>query len=188
MQRRTIKRLLIGVMVVTAVAVVAIFLIYRNLMQDPGNIMALVPEGEKVALGKVEHTATRDGKTEWHLEAASAQIMESEKQILFTDLIVVFYLEEGREVHLKADQGRLQTETNSIEVSGQVVVKDGNYQLTTEQLYYDHEQHRLTADVPVEISGGNATLVANSMAYDIDADRTYFDGNVKGIFSDQKAL
>ena len=188
MQRKTIRRLLIGLIVVTACGVVGIFLAYRSVKQAPEKLLEMLPEGEKVALGKVEHTATRDGKTEWHLEAASAEIREADKQVVFSDLKVVFYLKSDRQVHLAADQGILQTESNNIEVNGQVVVQDANYQLNTEQLYYDHENHRMTTTVPVEIKSNKATLVANSMEYDIEADKTYFQGDVKGTFSDQKAL
>jgi len=177
-----------GLMVLTACAVVGIFLTYRSIKQDPEKLLDLLPEGEKVALGKVEHTATRNGRTEWHLEAASAEIKEADKQIVFSDLTVVFYLESKRQVHLKADQGILQTESNNIEVNGQVVVKDADYRLNTEQLHYDHDNHLLTATVPVAITGSKATLVANSMEYDIEADKTYFQGDVKGTVSDQKAL
>ena len=189
MRRKTFKHLLIGVIVVIALGVVGVFIAYRKIMENPvAAIVNMVPEGEEIVLGKVQHTATRDGRTEWELEAASAEIKEAEKQMILKDLKVVFYLKDNRKVHLRADTGVQQTETNNIEVSGQVVVKDEQYQLNTEQLYYDHKTHRLSSTLPVEITGRKGTLMANSMEYDIDSDKTLFEGNVKGIFRDQKAL
>lgn len=134
-------------------------------------------------LGKVSHTATRDGVKEWSLEAESAQILEEENRVVLSQLSVVFFTKEG-EVFLTARKGLLQTDTKDIEVTGNVVVKNEGYRLESEKLQYERRRHVLLTNEPVEITGESSRLTADSMAFDLRTNKTYFKGNVEGVFSE----
>ena len=71
---KIIKRGLLVVMLLGVAGVVGTFVTYRKSFDNPEKLSALLPENTQVSMQSFEHTATRDGKTQWHLEAESASL------------------------------------------------------------------------------------------------------------------
>ena len=181
-----IKKLSIILLLVILIAigtVVAVFIGYQTVSNAPEMLLSSIKDGANLSLGKIRQTATRDGKKEWSLEAGSAHYMEDEKKAVLKDLFITYFLEDNREVYLNADQGILNTGTNDIEFSGNVVIRNEEYRLTTEQLSYEHERRFIYTDNPVNISGDGAELSANSATYDLEADKIVLTGNVATAIS-----
>lgn len=152
------------------------------------NIVSYFESKANISIGKVHQTATRNGITEWSLDAASMNYFAEKRQSLFQDLSVTFYLKDRTEIYLTANKGVLKTGSKNMRVSGNVVVENGNYQLKTEKLYYDHKQRIITAQVPVKITGNSIDLAADSMSLDLNTTLTVFQGNVKGTLSEKIEL
>ncbi|UCD33525.1 MAG: LPS export ABC transporter periplasmic protein LptC [Desulfobacterales bacterium] len=152
------------------------------------NIVSNFEDKALISIGKVHHTATRNGITEWRLDAASMNFFAEKKQSLFQDLSVTFYLKDRTEVYLTADQGVLKTGSNDMSVRGNVVVDNGFYQLKTENLHYYHDKHIITSKAPVKITGDSLFLAADAMFLDLNTTATVFQGHVKGILSDNFGL
>ena len=181
-----IKKLSIILLLVILIAigtVVAVFIGYQKVSNAPEMLLSSIKDGANLSLGKIRQTATRDGKKEWSLEAGSAHYMEDEKKAVLKDLFITYFLEDNREVYLNADQGILNTGTNDIEFSGNVVIRNEEYRLTTEQLSYEHKRRFIYTDNPVNISGDGAELSANSATYDLEADKIVLTGNVATAIS-----
>ncbi|MBU4414632.1 MAG: LPS export ABC transporter periplasmic protein LptC, partial [Proteobacteria bacterium] len=128
------------------------------------------------------------GVIEWNLDASSAMLLDEKKQLILDDLSVVFYMKDGKEAHLTAAKGFLNTDSNEIEVTGNVVVRSNSYVLKTEKLNYEHNRRILFSNVPVEISSDSEKLTADSIFFNIDTKRTMLEGNVKGAFSENIKL
>ena len=79
----------------------------------------------------------------------------------------------------------MKTESKNIDVTDHVVVKNKDFTLTTEILHYDHNQKTLSSKDPVKFSGTELLLTADSMKLDLDGSKIYFEGNVKGVFSEK---
>ena len=181
-ERRTrnpkrLKKILGGAVVLTAAAIIAVFLFYRHMI-------AHIPQGPieirgdaDLAMESIQQTAIRNGITEWVLEAGSAQYKETEKRALLSDLRVTFYLEDGDEVVLTADQGMVGTETNDIQASGNVIARNKNY-----------DQRVLDTKSPVLIKGQSFELRANSMSIDLNTNEAHLEGQVEGTFNEGIAL
>ena len=58
-----------------------------------------------LSLDKIHHTATRKGKREWSLEAASAHYIGKTSQMVLDDLMITFFLDDASEIALTADKG-----------------------------------------------------------------------------------
>jgi len=112
--------------------IVSVFIGYRQVSNAPDLLLSSIKEGANLSLGKIRQTATRDGIKEWSLEADSANYREADNKVDLKNLSVIYFLEDDREVYLKADQGILLTDTNDIEFSGNVVIRNEAYQMTTE--------------------------------------------------------
>ena len=181
------KRILITILVIGIVLMfgllVTVFLKYRGFAENPASLVEIIPDGADISIGEIQHTAVKDGRKEWSLEAASAKYSDSAKEALFEDVQVSFFLENDREVVVKGRQGRLDTETNNIDISGDVIVKDAAYQLAAETIYYDHVHRKINIPVPVKITGQTFELGASEMTVDLGSETALLKGAVKGTFS-----
>lgn len=134
-----------------------------------------------LAMGKVHQVSTRDGRTEWVLDATSAQMVENENRVMMKDITMIFYPKGGGEVHISAGRGVISTETNDVEVSEEVVVAYDRYRLFSERLTYDKKQNRLISPKAVKIVSENSTLTADDMLFDVESRNSVFNGNIAGI-------
>jgi LPS export ABC transporter protein LptC len=182
--RKKVRLVLISIMTVIFCTTVFIFIRYRTMPLDPVQVMAAIPKGANLAIGRINQTSTKNGKKEWILDAESVHYVNEKKEAQFKDLTITFFLENNEHVYLKADYGTLQTEAHNFEVTGNVVVKNKQYQLTTEKLYYSNITRIIFTKVPVEIIGGPYSVVADSMSFDLNTKISLFEGKVRGIFNE----
>jgi len=170
--------LLLTVILLAVGMIVSVFIGYRQVSNAPELLLSSIKEGANLSLGKIRQTATRDGKKEWSLEADSANYMEAENKVDLKNLSVIYFLKDNREVYLKADRGILQTDTNDIEFSGNVVVRNEAYEMKTEHLNYEHGRRIIICDQSIRIRGQGAELTAESAKYDLNADKIVLKRNV----------
>lgn len=182
--RRRIKWALLIVVMLLCCCLVVAFWVYRNSIQPLQVVANAVDAGVKLAMDSVEHTAMRDGKVQWRLKADSAALEASGEMLILTAPQVVFYADDGRAIHMTADQGRLNTKTNDLAVSGNVTIRDQEYRMRTERLRYRHQENRLAADQPVAVDGSWASLTADTMEIDLSSRRATFSGQVRGVIRD----
>ena len=123
------------------------------------------------------------GNKEWSLEADSAHYIETENKVVLKNLFVTYFLEDNREVYLDADKGQLQTDTNDIEFSGHVVIRNEEYRLKTEHLNYKHSRRLISSDTPVKILGDASELTAAAMTYDLKTNEVVLTGDVVASIS-----
>jgi len=182
---KKLKLLLVSIILITIGVTGVVFINYRQAMNTNSRSRSIsTPQGDaSISIGKVHQTATRNGVKEWSLEARSAHYIEEERQAVFDDLSVFFFLKNDKQVFLKADRGILSTESNDIEVTGNVEMKSDFYRLNAENLNYAHDQRIIFSKVPVKIIGNSFDLVADSISLNLGTNRTLLEGNVKGIFS-----
>lgn len=185
---KRIKLILWLIILITVAISIVVYLGYRQISDTPELILSTIQDGANMSIGRIQQTATRDGKREWSLEATSAHYIETEKQVILKDLALTFFLDDNSEVYLTAQKGILNTDTNDIEVSGNVVIKKDNYRLTTEQLNYDHKQRIIFTKVPVTISGNSTNILADSAIFDLNTKKVRLEGNVEGTLSANSAL
>lgn len=143
------------------------------------------PAKTDTAMDRLVQVSTREGRTEWRLEAASAEMDQTKQLAKLKDVSVVFYPKSGGEVSLKADRGIIHTDSKDIVVAGNVVVVNQNYKMVTQRVKYRESKQTLTSTTPLAITDNASSLMADRMVYDIGKNRAVFSGNVMGIFSDK---
>ncbi len=171
------------VMLVTFGTIAAVFIGYQRVSTAPELLLSSIKDGANLSLGKIRQTATRDGKKEWSLEAGSAHYIENDKKAVLKNLFITYFLKDNREVYLEAEEGILQTDTNDIEFSGNVVIRNEDYQLRTKRLNYEHERRVIFSNDPVQISGEAVELSAKSIKYDLNLNKIILTGNVEAAIS-----
>jgi len=177
-------RLILLLFILLAIGtVVAVFIGYRQVSNAPEMLLSSIKDGANLSLGKIKQTATRDGRKEWSLEAGSAHYIETENKAVLKDLHITYFLENNQEVYLEAEQGILNTVTNDIEFSGNVVVRNEDYRLRTERLSYEHKRRFIFTDDRVRIAGDGAEVSADSLNFDLNANQIVLTGNVASRIS-----
>ena len=177
-----LKFFLISIIIISLGIIIAVFSAYRSVLDKTAGPKSAMQSAAKMSLGKVHHTATRNGVIEWSLDASSARLLDEKKQLILDDLSIVFYMKDGKKAHLTAKKGFLHTNSNDIEVTGNVMVRNNNYVLKTEKLNYKHNRRILFSNVPVEISSNSEKLTADSISFDLNTKKTMLEGSVKGAF------
>lgn len=183
-----IKIILLAIIVIALGSVIAIYIKFRSAT----NIVEQVAKSDEpeatLSVDKIQQTATRDGKKEWFLEASSGYLIDKTRQLLLKDVKVTFFLEDNSEIHLSADQGILQTNSNDMEVSGNVVLKNNRYRLLTDTLSYEHKRRVVFSKTPVKIFGTSSQLAADSLKYDLNAQKITLEGGVETTINEDVTL
>ena len=182
-KHKKLSILFLAIILVTIGTIAAVFVGYKQVVTAPEQLLSSIKEGANLSLGKIRQTATRDGKKEWSLEAGSAHYIENDKKAVLKNLFITYFLKDNREVYLEAEEGILQTDTNDIEFSGNVVIKNDEYQLRTRRLSYEHERRVIFSKDPVQISGEDVELSAKSIEYDLNLDTIILAGKVEAAIS-----
>ena len=187
-RRRLIQRVLLTVVVLGLAATVAVFVGYRRMTRNPEMLLNLVKKEADMQLNKIRQTAMKNGIQEWRLEAESASVFEKDKTVLLTKPDVEFFMDDGDNLHLTADQGTIYTDSNRMNISGQVSANTSLYRFRTEALDYDPATRELRADTPVALSGQSFTLHADTMTMNLETKITRFEGGVEGTLSEDFQL
>ena len=178
--RRLLKLALLAAILIGIGAVIAVFMEYRRLSGNPEEILSDIAPNAELTIRNLRHTATREGYTEWQLNAEEAQYSGDNKTAHLRNLAVTFFQEDGGEIHMSADRGQLDTETNNLIIEGNIRIRGDEILMTTEQLHYGHQQRIIRTESPVELSGEKIRLTADRMRYNIPKRRISFEGHVHG--------
>jgi LPS export ABC transporter protein LptC len=174
---------LLATILITLGGVIGIYIGFRQDSKISESVPESIEADATLSVGKIQQTATREGKKEWSLEANSAHYIKGMNQMVLKDLTVTFFLKDNSEVTLVADQGILETDTNDIEVSGNVIVNNNEYRLLTEKLSYAHKRRVLYSTVPVTISGASTQIAADSISFDLNSKKLTLEGSVEATIA-----
>jgi len=185
-RQRNIKLLLLITMFLVFGVVLTVFIGYRTVSNPQEMFLSsLIQDDATIAIDRVHQTSTKNGIKEWSLDARSAQFIEKDRQAVFDDLSVTFYLENDHSVNLSANKGYLNTDTRDIRIDGDVIADDGEFKILTDTLNYEHKRRVLIAVKPVQILGSTFRLNADSALYDLNSQQTTFDGSIEGTIFDK---
>lgn len=182
---KRLKVVLSSTILVVLGGLMLVYLAYRRSIAELTPVIAEVKEDGKIALEQIHQNATKDGKTQWSLDARGVSYDQDRHRATFDAPSVTFFVENDEPVHLVAARGVVETDSKDILISGGIELRQKQYRLQTETLIYVQGQRRIEMSTPVTISGEGLELKANSMSIDLDAKRASFTGNVTGIFHEK---
>ena len=185
---KKIKIFLLATIFIGLGGIIGIYIGFRQDSKTSQAIPESVEPDATLSIGKIHQTATRKGKKEWSLEASSAHYIDKTNQMVLKDLKVIFFLKDNSQITLTAKRGILKTDSNDIEVSDHVVVKNEEYELLTDSLKYAHDRRLLYSSTPVTISGTSALLAADSISFDLNSKKLILQGSVETTIDKNFAL
>lgn len=182
MRRKTlINTLLIGA--VGLLLALALFFSIRYQVTKTAPAPAETPKRSRadLSINQFHHTAKKDGRTEWILDAKEAQYFKNNSQVRLKQVNLKYFPEsEHPETHLTADKGRLYLDSNDMAISGDVVVENRKWRLESETLHYTHDSNIIASKTPVQIKGERLRLRADAMTLNIKTGQLICRGNVEG--------
>ncbi len=182
-------KLILSLLILVVIGiVVAIFIGYRRIQDQPDILLSSFKKDAEFSLDGVRQTSTRDGAKEWELDAVSAEFNNENKKASLKGLSVIFFLKNGKKVAVTAARGILNADSNNIEASGDVVVSYEQIRLNTENLLYQHQQRVISSQTPVEIIGDTFVLKADTLSYDLNTNIASLKGGVEGTFVEKFKL
>ncbi|MDY6986936.1 MAG: LPS export ABC transporter periplasmic protein LptC [Thermodesulfobacteriota bacterium] len=163
---------------------------YCGLRQEPQTMVSTVPEdqGEDIRLSRIHHIASRDGIKEWILDAESAQYQKTQNKTVLKDISATFFLKDSRSIHLTSRDGILLTETKDLEVSGDVVVRSGPFELNTDRLQYNHKNRSIFTDGRVVMKGRGIDLTGKGLVFSLNTERALIKADVEALFKHVRLL
>lgn len=179
-RNKGLKYVLFFVILLVIGIVLGVFIGYRTVSNPQEMILKAVQDDATISIENVQQTSIKNGIKEWSLKAASADFMEQQKQAVFNDLSVTFFMRNGKTIHVSAQTGYLNTESRDIKAIGNVVADDGTVKFQTDRLSYTHEAEVIFSEAPVKISGDAFSLLADTASYDLKTQISTFKGNVEG--------
>ncbi len=181
---RKIKYLLFFCILLLAASLAAVFIRHRLDRGFPSRPHP--PESNEAVLSiqGFRHSASRDGRKEWTLEADSAHLHMDPSEARLINVKARFFPENGEAVDLTAENGLLELTSNNISAAGNVVIKTPEYTIQTENLHYDHQLHIIQSSSHVTVTGPSIRLTAGEMGYNIRTGEIRCTNHVEGIFSD----
>jgi LPS export ABC transporter protein LptC len=126
-------------------------------------------EAGNLTLNNFEYRDVKKGHARWTVWAARATYFEDRKETVLDQVKAVFSLKNGGQVELVGDKGVLHTDTNNMEISGNVAVTYGkNYKLTTDRLLYNRDKELIYTDAPLVLAGQGLTTRGQGMRFEIE--------------------
>jgi len=185
---KKLKLFLLSIIFIVLGVTLTVFVSHRRILEKEENIVSGIKSKANISIGKVNQTSTKNGIKEWSLDATSVNYIAKKNQAIFRDLSITFYLKDKTEVYLTANKGILKTDSNDMELFGNIVVKNSKYHLKTENLFYRHNKRIIFSKVPVKVTGAPFDLAADSMSLNLNTNKAMFEGKVEGILSESFRL
>jgi LPS export ABC transporter protein LptC len=110
------------------------------------------------------------GRTVWQITAKDAQFFEQTGEIVVRDPEMIFYLADGREVHIAGAEGRLVLdgrELQTLTLRGNVAVRLDDLEMRTEVATYDHGKDLITSPAPVTVRGRTLEVRGTGMEVEV---------------------
>ncbi len=171
------------------IAAICIFVLWTFLDSGNGRVETDLKTGLSLkpglVIGKIKHSATRNGIAEWELEASSAEYINEDKAAILHDLSLTFHLKNNEKAFVYAKEGLLRIDESDIRLTGNVTMNKQGYNFQTEQLVYTHKKRLIHSETPVTLKGNSVYLTADAMVIDLEANKTILKGHVEGAFNDQ---
>ena len=179
--------LLIGILVLGSV--IALFVMHqKKASSGQSGGVAVIKNKATISLEGVHHTAIKEGVKDWSLDAESADYRLEDSLAVFRTLHVTFYREGGDDVFLSAPLGTWHTDSNDLDVTGHVMIKNRQYELQTEKLIYIHKNRMCVTRAPATVTSEAFKITADNMRYDLGRNLIHLNGNVIGIIDENIGL
>jgi LPS export ABC transporter protein LptC len=162
------------------VAAVAFAIFSTTGSSPPPPVETAVESPAEPVLTGIEFTEIEHEQQKWTLRASQARYFQNEQKSELRDVHLVLHMKTGDEVELQSQRGVLYAGSKSLELLGGVRVTIArSFELTTDYVFYDHVQQRISSESRVHVEGPELLLDGARWEYAIADQRGSVDGDVR---------
>ena len=166
---RLIRWLLFLAMAGAVIAILVGLKVRSATVSLPAIAAELASKDGNLTLNNFEYRDVKRGHARWTLWAATATYFEDRKETVLDRVKAIFFLKNGGQVELLGERGLLHTDTNNMEISGNVGVSFGKgYKLTTDRLLYDRDKELIHTNAEFVLKGQGLTTKGQGMRLEIE--------------------
>lgn len=159
-RRWTPFRIVVGLMVLAGLGWGGYALFFRRPpAPPPAPAAAPTHVMEGLSLNEIQ-----DGVKRWNLEAKSARYLQDRKEIELTGIRLEFFGEGGRVIRVSCREGRVDTQTRALTLTGEVTLSDGEVTVTTGLVRYLPHQRLLLAPEEVTVTTPRLTVQGRDLS------------------------
>lgn len=170
--------------VILLLAIVLTVAVVRNFHGDgPAEVLEELPENVDLALREVRFSETREGVRKWMMVADSAAYNAGSGVTNVENIRMTFFDRAGHEtVKLNSRQGKVQTESGEVTLSGDVVMTSvRGYTIRTERLLYRKSDDVILSDTPVKFSSAWMELSGRKLRLQVQDQQMTLSGDVRTL-------
>ena len=135
----------------------------------PAIAAEVTSEDGNLTLNHFEYRDVKKGNARWSVWADTATYFDDRKETVLDQVKAIFYLKNGGQVELLGERGVLHTDTNNMEISGNVGVTFGkDYKVTTDRLLYDRDKELIYTSAQLVLKGPGLTTTGQGMRLEIE--------------------
>jgi len=166
---RVIRWLLFLSMAITVIGIFVGLKVRSAVDSLPAIAAEVTSKDGNLTLNNFEYRDVKKGNARWTVWADTATYFEDRKETVLDQVKAVFFLKNGGQVELLGERGVLHTDTNNMEVSGNVGVSFGTgYKLTTDRLLYDRDKELIHTSEEFVLKGQGLTTKGQGMRLEIE--------------------
>ncbi|MFH1080061.1 MAG: LPS export ABC transporter periplasmic protein LptC [Pseudomonadota bacterium] len=165
----------------TAILAAIALLVVDLYKTSPKTLLKVMADNVDLQVKDVIYTDVGQSGEKWEIRANTARYHKKENKVLFEKVRVKLLTPEGRIFRMTGDQGKLQTDTKDIEISGNVeILSDQGDRLRTDVLHYTHAQSAVHTDGAVTMWGGRMQIMGVGMTLNLKEGHLSLQSSVKG--------
>lgn len=186
---RLLKGFLLVIGILILGGIVVMFYIHRQQVAPYRSDTAAEKKDATITMEGIHHTEIRNGVKDGELEAESGDYNLDEKKAYLSMLQATYIDENGENVFLSAESGTWDEDSNDLEVSGNVVLKNNQCVIQTERMIFNDNEQIFDTDSPVVVCCSSLCQESDEgMTYSLDTGITIMKGNVEGQVVNGKGL
>jgi LPS export ABC transporter protein LptC len=168
----------IALSAVLAATALLIFGLYKT---SPETLLKVMADNVDLQVRDVVYTDVGLSGEKWEIRADTARYFKKENMALFEKVRIRLVTPEGKTFLMTGDQGKLQTDTKDIEISGNVeIVSEQGDRFRTDMLHYTHEKSAVHTDGAVTMKGHGMQIRGVGMTLNLKEGRLSLQSRVKG--------
>ncbi len=161
-----------------------IFKYFANL---PDSISVNITEdGVDVGIKNFNLVEEKNGKQEWVLKAAEAEMLYSQGITKLTKMDLTISRPKKESVKLTSDRGVVENKTKDMEALGNVVVFDGKFTLKSERLKWKAATKNISSEEFITITGGNFKVTGTGLLSNVEEEKIELLNNVVMFIDPEK--
>ncbi len=146
----------------------------------PTDLLKILPADIDLQVKEVKYEELGTAGVKWEIIADTARYLKKENTALFDRVKIKFIMKDGSIYNLSADRGKIDTASNDMELSGNIVIiSDKGDRFKTQLLRFSKKEEQIFTKEPVIMENDFITVQAKGMTLSLKDEHLTLSSSVK---------